>query len=113
MIGYAIDVDTHELTKVLKRLLKTEKKESLVFLSYVPGKLTISLGHTSEELSVGGGPWPSLVSADARWVTALAENPFKVSSTDLRVHDGKLWARDFNVPCTIIDGVEEVKRAPT
>ena len=70
MIGYAIDVDTRELTRVLKRLLRMDKREPVVYLRYVPEKLTISLGQTSEELAVTGGPWPSLVSADAKWVNA-------------------------------------------
>ena len=122
MIGYAIDVDTRELTRALKRLLRTEKKAPLVYLRFVPGKLTISLGHTSEDLLVGGGPWPGLVSADARWVTALATAPLKVSVTDLRVHDGKLSARDFVVLCTVHEAQavagdalaeKKVKRADT
>lgn len=110
MIGYAIDVDTRELTKVLKRLRKMEKTEPLVYLRYVPGKLTISLGNTADELQATG-IWSSLVSAPARWVTALATTPIKAAITDLRVHDGRLWARDFGVVCTVHEGEEATTNA--
>lgn len=87
MIGYAIDVHTRELTEALKRLRKTDKNAPLVSLRYVPGKLTISRGQASEELPATGTR-PSLVSASARWITALATNPFPAAITDLQVHDG-------------------------
>ena len=27
--------------------------------------------------------------------------------SDLRVHDGKLWARDFGVACSVVSSIEE------
>jgi len=100
MIGYAIDVNTRELTRVLKRLKKTEKTAPRVYLRYVPGKLTISLGETSDELPATSS-WQSLVSTSAKWVATLADTPISAATTDLRVHDGKLWARDFGLACIV------------
>ena len=109
MIGYAINVGTRELTRALKRLQRTEKTAPLVYLRYVTGKLTITLGQTSEELTIEEGIWPGSVSAPAKWVRALATHPNNAAITDLRVHDGKLCARDFSVICNVNEGEEVAK----
>ena len=100
MIEYSIDVNARELTRVLKRLHKMGKGEQKVFLQYVAGKLTKSLGSTSEEIS-SNGTWPGLVSAPGKWVKMLAAVPFEAAITDLQVHDGKLWARNNGTLCTV------------
>jgi len=106
MIGFAIDVDTRELTRVLKRLSKTEKTASIAYLRYVTGILTISMGATSDELPASGS-WPKIISVTSKWVNTLAGKPLRAAVTDLRVHDGKLWARDFGVACSVVSSIEE------
>ena len=79
------------------------KGESRAYLGYKPGTLTISLGATSDELAASGS-WPSLVSVPSKWVKALAVTPINAPVTDLRVHNGKLWARNNGVSCTVHEG---------
>jgi hypothetical protein len=102
MIGYAVDVQTSELTKVLKRLLRLDKGASeVVYFRWLPGELTISLGLSSHEVAATGKEWPHLVSASSDLVRSLTTAPFKAAITDLRITEGKLSARSLKVPCTV------------
>jgi hypothetical protein len=108
MVVSALNVNTGDLTRALKFLQKLERRADAVKLRFLSGTLTISMGGTSRTLTADG-LWPDIICVDGRWVKALATKPMRAAITDLRVHDGKLWARDFAVPCSIESRAVEIR----
>jgi hypothetical protein len=100
MNEFVLTLKTQHLTRVLKRLGRLEKNVNAVELAFGKGMLTLSLGGTSDDVEAEG-TWPSTITVTRRWLSSLAQHPLVEPITDLRVRDGKLWARDFGVECTI------------
>jgi len=107
MDEFVLTLKTKDLTRVLKRLSKLERNVNTVELAFAKGILTLSLGGTSDDLDASG-EWPRTISVTRKWLTALALHPLDEPITDLRVHDGRMWARGFNVECTILQESDKI-----
>jgi hypothetical protein len=104
--AFSLNVDTSELTRVLKRLLRHEPRTKLVQLKYESETLAVSIGSTSLGVRATG-TWSQPVSVGRTWAEALAANPMEAAITDLRLADGKLHTRDFVVSCSLAPSAEE------
>jgi hypothetical protein len=100
MKAHSLQVETRHLIKALNQLCRTEKRAERVYLKYSPGQLTVSMGRTQHEV-VADGSWPEPVSVMRKWATTFCKLPPEAAITTLQVADGKLFARDFAVTCSV------------
>ena len=106
MAEFLVDVDTRQLTRILKNLSKLEKQAAVVRLEYRSGLLTISAARTSYDIPAVCS-WPQPVSVARSWAIALGKNSVSRAITTLRMGYGKLWARDLGVVCSMDSSVRE------
>jgi hypothetical protein len=111
MNQFVLVVRTQDLARVAKHLSRLEKSVIAVELSFADETLTLRLGKTSDDLNADG-EWPGSVSVPRKWLTSVSMHPSKNEPvTDLRVYDGKLWARNFGVVCTVEQTLDAVNDA--
>lgn len=99
---FALDVDTLQLTRALKHLLRFEPRIRLLDLGYDLAALTASMGKSSRTVPAAGA-WPQPVRVNRAWAKALATNPFGAAITPLRQADGVIDARGFRAKCTLVE----------
>jgi hypothetical protein len=104
--AFSLDVDTRELTRALKHLLRFEPRTKLAHLKYISGTLTVSMGRTSRDVSATGA-WPKAVSVGRKWAEAQTKTPIEAAITVLRQADGFLHTRDNRVRCSLDTWTEE------
>lgn len=106
--AFALHVDTIQLTRALKRLLRCETRIRLVDLRYDSEALSVSMGRTSCDVPATG-TWPRPVSVARAWAKALATKPFEAAITTLRQAEGILDARGFKTRCSFDPRTEETE----